>query len=98
MQTCLLLFMLMLSASGQPYKAKIVTIEIDANYSSFPFEIRKSGPAIRLALDHARTLYNNTLDLQWEFRPGSCGPERVTVVAAELYYKSGIDIFIGPGE
>ncbi|KAK7498201.1 hypothetical protein BaRGS_00010461, partial [Batillaria attramentaria] len=77
------------------YKATILTIELD-HTSTFSFALAKSGPAIRLALERAQELYNDSLDLEWEYRPGACGPERVGAAAAEVYYTKGFDVFIGP--
>ncbi|XP_076462188.1 atrial natriuretic peptide receptor 1-like [Babylonia areolata] len=76
------------------YKATLLTIELEDG--RFSFDVRKSGPAIQLAMEKAQQLYNDTMDLQWIFKPGACGPEDVAAQAASAYYTSGFDVFIGP--
>lgn len=95
---CLLLTWMLRKAGGDRYKARIVTIEVSDRNSSLSFEISRSGPAIKLAIEQSQALYNDTVELLWEFRAGSCGPEVVGAVAADVYYTTGVDVFIGPGK
>ena len=76
------------------HQARILTIEVT---DGFPFSVDKTGPAVRLAIERSQQLYNDSMELIWEFRHGACGPEIVAAQAAEVYYTSGFDIFIGPG-
>ena len=81
-------------AASTRHKIRILTIEVT---DGFTFAVDKIGPAVRLALERSQQLYNDSMELIWEFRPGSCGPELVAAQAAEVYYTSGFDVFIGPG-
>jgi hypothetical protein len=78
-----------------PYNVTILTIEtLDLAYG---FSYSKVMPAIQLALTKITSLYKGRIVFNWNYRVGSCGPERVGSQAAEAYYSGGFNVFIGPG-
>ncbi|KAK6184927.1 hypothetical protein SNE40_007276 [Patella caerulea] len=79
------------------YQATICSIVV--NNTFLPYDIRRSGPAIDMAIEHVQQLYNDTIEFRYLYRDGGsvCGSSVSGYSAAEVYYKDNVSVFIGPG-
>jgi len=61
-----------------------------------PFDIRRLGPAVDIALEASVTEYNVTFELERRTYPGVCPYEPPPGLFSELYHKHDIRALLGP--
>ena len=64
--------------------------------SSEPFDVRRAGPAIAIAIDKAATKYNITFDADYRNYTGTCVVEKPVGILSELYYLHDVKAIVGP--
>lgn len=78
------------------FVAKVATIEV--NNTAGNNDIRQFSPAINLALDNVRETYAGFIEFEFEYRDIECNAAKIGSTAADVYHRSGVSVFIGPGE
>ena len=75
----------------------ICTINVKGGY--LPYEYRRSGPAVDIALEKIRAQYSNVFNVNYIYKDAGtdCTENGFGAIAADVYYNNQIDAFIGPG-
>ncbi|ESP02581.1 hypothetical protein LOTGIDRAFT_91690, partial [Lottia gigantea] len=64
-----------------------------------PFDIARSGPALDMALEKVRYVYNDTINFKYIYKDGGsdCVPDIAGAIAADVFHNKNVSVFIGPG-
>ncbi|CAG2251921.1 unnamed protein product [Mytilus edulis] len=81
-------------------RGRNVTIcTIMVNGGTLPYEYRKSGPAVDIAIENIKSMYSEVFDVNYIYMDAGlkCSENGFGAIAADVYYNDNIDVFIGPG-
>ncbi|XP_063427616.1 atrial natriuretic peptide receptor 3-like [Mytilus trossulus] len=69
------------------------------NGGTLPYEYRKSGPAVDIAIENIKALYSEVFNVNYIYMDAGlrCSENGFGAIAADVYYNDNIDVFIGPG-
>ncbi|CAG2251920.1 unnamed protein product [Mytilus edulis] len=69
------------------------------NGGTLPYEYRKSGPAVDIAIENIKSMYSEVFDVNYIYMDAGlkCSENGFGAIAADVYYNDNIDVFIGPG-
>lgn len=77
----------------------ITICTVMVNRGTLPYEYRKSGHAVDIAIENIKSMYSEVFNVNYIYRDAGlkCSENGFGAIAAEVYYNDNIDVFIGPG-
>ncbi|KAJ8307545.1 hypothetical protein KUTeg_015629 [Tegillarca granosa] len=97
---CLIPLLFLISNLELSASLDITICSIVSSGGSLPYDYRRSGPAVDMALSTLQARFGNQVNFQYVYRnPGpGCSFNEIGAIAADVYSKYNISVFIGPGK